>query len=209
MEDTKERILRAALGLFAGKGFDKTTVREICAAADVNVALVNYHFKSKEGLYKTCIQRIFATAGGQRLASLDDGVKDAKGWRRAVTLWVRGIARAMHERSAAGDGPVWAFRQEVTHPSAMYGYIKERFGLPVFNCFKRLLMMAVSSEREACLWMTSVWSQLSAVALVDPKWQDVFRPAGVSRDRWGVAFADFILKSIFKELKFRELDCRR
>ena len=202
MEGTKERILDAAVGLFAEKGFDKTTVREICAAADVNVALVNYHFKSKEGLYKTCIRRIFATAGGQRLASLDKGVKDADGWRRAVTSWIRGIARAMHERSAAGDGPVWAFRQEVTHPSAMYDYIKDSFGLPVFNCFKRLLAMAASSERETYLWMTSVWSQLSAVALVDPKWQSVFRPEGVSRDRWGLSFTDFVLKSVFKELKY-------
>ncbi len=203
MEDTKARILDAAVGLFAEKGFDKTTVRAICRAAGVNVALVNYHFKSKEGLYETCIQRIFSTAGGQRLASLDKDVKDANGWRRAVTAWVRGIARAMHERSAAGDGPVWAFRQEVTHPSAMYDYIKEQFGLPVFNCFKRLLMMAVSSEREAYLWMTSVWSQLSAVALVDPKWQTVFRPMGVTRDRWGLAFTDFVLKSIFKELRYK------
>ena len=203
MEDTRERLLSAAMRLFAEKGFDKATVRGICAAAGVNVALVNYHFKSKEGLYEACIARIFSTAGGQKLACLDATVNDAASWRRAVSAWVRGIARAMHGRSAASDAPVWAFRQEVTHPSAMYGYIKEQFGLPVFNCLKRLLMRAVSSEREADLWMTSIWAQLSAVALVDAKWHDVFRPAGASAEQWGVSFADFVLKSIFRELKFK------
>ena len=203
MEDTRNRLLSAASRLFAEKGYDHATVRDICAAAGVNIALVNYHFKSKEGLYKACIERIFAKAGGQKLAGLDASVKDARSWRRAVTAWVHGIARAMHGRSAAWDGPVWAFRQEVTHPSEMYGYIKAQFGLPVFNCLKRLLLMAVASEREAYLWMTSIWAQLSAVALVDAKWHDVFRPVGVTADQWGNAFADFVLSSIFRELRYR------
>ncbi len=202
MEDTKEKILAAANDLFAEKGLEGTTVREICSRAGVNVALVNYHFKSKEGLYESCIQRIFATAGGPRLASLDADVKDQDSWRRAVTAWVRGIARAMHEKSAAGSGPVWVFRQEVTRPSLMFSYLRERFALPVFDCLKRLMMMAVGSEREALLWMTSIWAQLSAVALVDARWQDVFRPKGASRDSWGRAFTEFVLSSVFKELKY-------
>ena len=82
MEDTRDRIVAAATGLFAEKGLAGATVREICRAAGVNVALVNYHFKSKSGLYKACIERIFATAGGHRLASLDATVRDAAGWRR-------------------------------------------------------------------------------------------------------------------------------
>lgn len=52
MEDTRSRLLSAASRLFAEKGYDHATVRDICAAAGVNIALVNYHFKSKEGLYK-------------------------------------------------------------------------------------------------------------------------------------------------------------
>lgn len=50
-DDTRMRMLEAAGPIFAEKGFDGTTVREICAAADVNVASVNYHFGSKETLY--------------------------------------------------------------------------------------------------------------------------------------------------------------
>ncbi len=49
---TKERILQAASNVFCEKGFDNTTVRDICTEADANVAAVNYHFGDKKKLYR-------------------------------------------------------------------------------------------------------------------------------------------------------------
>lgn len=50
-ESTRNRILSAAGPIFAEKGFAKATVRDICAAADVNLASINYYFGDKEKLY--------------------------------------------------------------------------------------------------------------------------------------------------------------
>lgn len=50
-DTTREKILAAASDVFAVKGFEKTTVRDICAQADVNVAAINYHFRDKQNLY--------------------------------------------------------------------------------------------------------------------------------------------------------------
>ncbi|HEY9008647.1 TetR family transcriptional regulator [Ohtaekwangia sp.] len=47
---TSDKILSAARALFEEKGFDLTSVREIATKAEVNVALINYHFGSKENL---------------------------------------------------------------------------------------------------------------------------------------------------------------
>lgn len=51
LDTTRERIIDAAGQLFAERGFESTTVRDICQAAGANVAAVNYYFRDKERLY--------------------------------------------------------------------------------------------------------------------------------------------------------------
>jgi TetR/AcrR family transcriptional regulator, regulator of cefoperazone and chloramphenicol sensitivity len=55
--DTHGRLLEAATRLFSERGFRKVTVRQICQAADANVAAVNYHFQDKTGLYRAVLER--------------------------------------------------------------------------------------------------------------------------------------------------------
>jgi AcrR family transcriptional regulator len=51
VEDPRERLLSAAGREFAEHGYDAATVRDICLAAGVNVAAVNYYFGDKRRLY--------------------------------------------------------------------------------------------------------------------------------------------------------------
>ena len=51
MDDARLQLLNAAGPIFAERGFQAATVREICRAANVNVAAVNYYFGDKECLY--------------------------------------------------------------------------------------------------------------------------------------------------------------
>jgi TetR/AcrR family fatty acid metabolism transcriptional regulator len=55
---TKEKILAAAKDLFEEKGFDYVSVREIASHAGVNVALISYHFGSKEALLAALIEEM-------------------------------------------------------------------------------------------------------------------------------------------------------
>jgi TetR/AcrR family transcriptional regulator len=55
---TREALLDAAEGLFARKGFEATTIKEIGAAAELNPALLYYYFGSKEDLYRAVLTRI-------------------------------------------------------------------------------------------------------------------------------------------------------
>jgi AcrR family transcriptional regulator len=54
---TRDRLLQVAAEMFADRGFKKVTIREISAAAQANVAAVNYHFGDKDGLYRAVVQR--------------------------------------------------------------------------------------------------------------------------------------------------------
>jgi AcrR family transcriptional regulator len=55
-EETRQRLLDAAITLFAAEGFARVTVRDICRAADTNVAAVSYHFGDKFGLYMAVVR---------------------------------------------------------------------------------------------------------------------------------------------------------
>jgi AcrR family transcriptional regulator len=56
---TKARILDAAQEVFAAKGFEGASTREIAARADVNISSLHYHWESKETLYLAIFERIF------------------------------------------------------------------------------------------------------------------------------------------------------
>jgi len=71
--DTRARILEAARELFARRGFDGTSVRDITAAADVNLAAVRYHFQGKEPLYHAVLGELVGplAQGIARAAAMD------------------------------------------------------------------------------------------------------------------------------------------
>jgi AcrR family transcriptional regulator len=56
MTDKKEHIINNAVELFAEKGFEGTSIRDLAARAEVNVAMVNYYFGSKEKLFEAMVQ---------------------------------------------------------------------------------------------------------------------------------------------------------
>ncbi len=58
-DDVHERLLMAAEKLFAKKGLDGVSIRQITSAANCNVAAINYHFGGKQKLYtEVCRQRL-------------------------------------------------------------------------------------------------------------------------------------------------------
>jgi AcrR family transcriptional regulator len=66
-ENTRGAIIKAAVHLFAEKGFQSTSVRDIVVKARVNQAAINYYFKGKDGLYlevlKTAFEKLTEHAG--------------------------------------------------------------------------------------------------------------------------------------------------
>jgi len=117
---TRERILSAATDVFTEHGFQKTTIREICARAGVNVAAVNYHFGSKENLYKeVCLRALGlsdrAPRHGQDLPSSAPPQQQLERFIRSFLFEVLDQSK----QPFAGKIMVWEMRE----PSGVFEFI--------------------------------------------------------------------------------------
>jgi AcrR family transcriptional regulator len=75
--ETKNRLLDAAEALFMEHGFEATSLRAITAAADANLAAVNYHFGSKEALFESVLTRRLDPMNQERVDLLTALERDA------------------------------------------------------------------------------------------------------------------------------------
>lgn len=68
--NTREKILKSAWKLFAKNGFETVSVRDITQDAGVNLASVNYHFGSKDGLIQEIVVKALVPMNKQRVRLL-------------------------------------------------------------------------------------------------------------------------------------------
>jgi len=203
-QGTQERILNAATKVFAERGYKDATTRMICAEANVNVALVNYYFRSKAELYKAVIAKLFENVA-KPMMSLPDAVRDEETWREAIRLWVR---RAIAICAATKPPESWVARlmgMESCVPSDMAQDIELKFSVPMRQCFRRLLSMAIDGDDLSALnlWHSSINAQCVVYALAKPGWAERFCPPDIEREQWLEMVAGHICEGVFARLSFR------
>ena len=90
---TREKILEAASQVFGEKGYHKATHAEICRIAGVNSALINFHFRSKDDLYRAVWEHV-ADEVERRYPIEGDVLASAPAAER-----LRGLVRALLNRA--------------------------------------------------------------------------------------------------------------
>ena len=75
----QERLLDAAEELFCEKGYEATSVRDLAASAECNVASVNYYFGGKEKLYAEVWRRHLAPMRADRIRSIEAAMRGTGG----------------------------------------------------------------------------------------------------------------------------------
>lgn len=81
---TRRRLLEAAEELFSERGFERVSVRDVTEKAGANVAAINYHFGSREGLVERVIERYITPVNEERVARLEALERKAGGKPVAV-----------------------------------------------------------------------------------------------------------------------------
>src|SRR5208283_2369291 len=100
--DTKEKILDVAERLFADHGFPSTTLRDITTEAGVNLAAVNYHFRSKEALLSAVLERRLKPVNARRLELLERALQDAVRGKPVLEDLIRAFIQPIYEARGAG-----------------------------------------------------------------------------------------------------------
>lgn len=101
-ERTRDRILRTAERLFAERGFNGVSVRELAAAARVNIALIGYHFRNKEGLLSEVYRRHCEPLIEERLHGLKAALR-VRGRARVAAI-IEAFIRPALRQVEAEDG---------------------------------------------------------------------------------------------------------
>jgi len=101
--ETKKRMLEVAAALLAEHGFDVVSVRDVTQAAKVNVAAVNYHFGSRDGLTARVMEEAVRHFNEERLARLEGLEKRFAGrpapLEEVLDAWLKPLASATQRSS--------------------------------------------------------------------------------------------------------------
>ena len=157
-DPTREKLLEVAGPIFADRGYQATTIREICAGAGANVAAINYHFGDKLGLYTEVLQQSVRAA--QLLAvqnALDENTPPEEVLRALIRSRLRSInGRNLpdwHSRLLAHEfaQPTPALRQHVDKLARpickrLLGLIGGMIGLPPNDDNTRLCAISVVGQ---------------------------------------------------------------
>ena len=145
MDTTQQRLLEAAGEVFADRGYEAATVREICRRAEVNnLAAVNYYFGDKERLYVSAVKQAFLGDGGP--SAVPQWPADT---RPADKL--RGFIRHFAEGLIGSNRRPWHLQlmaRELTQPTdACLAFVRE-FAEPHFRTLLSILEeAAVPADR--------------------------------------------------------------
>lgn len=166
-DGTRDRILEAAGQLFAERGFEATTVRDICQAAGANVAAVNYYFGDKERLYVEAVVRAHKWRLDQ--AQLPD-------WDERTTAREKlaDFIETFFRRVLGGPEDTWRTRlvmREMMQPSAACAEIAQSNIRPQFEILQsilRELLPADASDEQLHLTAFSIVGQCLFYHVANP-----------------------------------------
>jgi AcrR family transcriptional regulator len=145
-DPSRDRLLLAALEIFAERGFRDATVRDICARAELNPASVNYYFGSKENLYAEALTFAFRQADERYPLgrALDPDLPAAERLR----LFIRNLLQRLLDEGPVGmHGKLFA--REIADPTPALDRILAVTIRPRFDLLREIVPRILGADHEA------------------------------------------------------------
>ncbi|HEY7303390.1 MAG TPA: CerR family C-terminal domain-containing protein [Bryobacteraceae bacterium] len=168
-DGTRTKLLAAAVAVFAERGFDGATTREICSRAGANVALVNYHFGDKLELYREVIRYAIDAAAKMEMlnAALEQNADPSDAFRQLV----HGVIERLSETRNDFGLHLRLVLKEMTQPTVAFSDVLDETLRPLYDRLRaligRILNLPIDHETTR-LCTHSVMGQVSHYAVAQP-----------------------------------------
>jgi TetR/AcrR family transcriptional regulator, regulator of cefoperazone and chloramphenicol sensitivity len=206
--DTRQRLLLAALALFAEKGYAGTTTRALAQAAEVNIAAISYHFGDKQGLYRAA----FCEPFGDVQHDVARLLAPAADLREALQRFYAGFIAPLKMGAAAHQAMKLHLR-EMVEPTGMWQQAIETEIAPMHAGLLTLLARELGVRPDAELQRLA--HSLAAMAVYLFVGHDVLAtltPALVRNnaaiDAWSERLADYGVALVQAERKRRQAQAK-
>jgi len=138
--DTRSRLIEAGAAIFAERGYQAATTREICVRAHANAAAVNYHFGDKLGLYKAALNFII----GRHEARIEEHALSAMPAERAL----RSFIQAMFENLTGPDADQYTqlMAHELSEPTPGLALVVDQIIAPRARLLNGIVARLTSSS---------------------------------------------------------------
>ena len=151
--EVQGKIIEAARQLFVKKGLKGTTVRDIAAESGVNIAMVNYYFRSKEKLFDTIFEDVFSMLADKIFYLMDSDLP----FFELVRKWVYAYYDMLLEYPCF---PVFVLNELVANPRKLTKKFKDR---KPYLLYLRLCERIKAEEEKGTIQITSVPSFILSV----------------------------------------------
>lgn len=159
----RQRLIEAALRVFAEKGYDRTLSRDIAAVAGVSPAAINYYFGGKDGLYEAVYREAHKglVTLGQIEAILNAGKAPAESLRDLIQLLIRSLLSTTNCKCY-----LQLVTREMTAPTpALDAYIQEEF-LPKIEGMRKIVAPVAGLPAEHSIVAVCTASVLAQCAFI-------------------------------------------
>jgi AcrR family transcriptional regulator len=155
-DDARSRLIETAIELFADKGYEGTSVRDLATAAGVNVAAVSYHFGSKDALYTETLRACLAPCNEMRermQAHLDVArrKKGRKAAENALRECIRDFLTILMSPAARHSHLVM---REQSEGKARFEPVIREFFQPVGTILREVILMLAPELPQLTVFMT-------------------------------------------------------
>jgi AcrR family transcriptional regulator len=193
-KDTRAILLNVAEKLFLAKGYEHVRVREITDTARVNVAAVNYHFNSKDNLYRAVLRRRFREIAKRRVDRINQVVTKSSGSPDLGEIIAAFICSFFDDVTASAENKrhLAMVYREMSPDAVAPDLVASELATPINRCLRNALMLArpLISENHAAFCASSIIGQVLHFIFM----RDIFRSlTGADNDK---EFLDIVIQHI-------------